>query len=392
MARPLRALPPDDLADADADGARDTTMWAGGGSWEPSEPAPPPEPSRSGRPRGDWGPPERRGTAGVVPGRFLPLHRGHLLVIDAARASVEQLYVLVFTRPDDPIPGALRARWIRELYPDVTVTEIASTDEPSAPAAVAKLVHAVRHRPASPRYLFGSEPGYRAAATALSATFVPIDPARVTIPTSGTAIRANVMAQFGFLAPSARPWFVRRVAVVGAESTGKSTLCARLRAELRTPVVGEWTRVLAEAGAGTMRSEDVQLIARTQIATEDALARHADGDQPILVVDTELRTLRLWARRRYDGAPPAWIEDEIARRPYDLYLLCAPDIPFVGAPERDEPTARAKMHDDLVDALRGQRVVVLTGSRDERFQVAADAIIGLHAPTSLLGARGAVMR
>ena len=376
-------------------------MWAGGGNWDDASSSPPaddppkPAAAQPGRKtRGSFGPDERLGASGLVAGRFLPLHRGHQYLIEFARKSVERLTILVFADAADPITGETRVNWLRELYPDVAVVEcrgkLAAGDREFA-TKFARIV--ARTLPGeSPSHFFSSELAYRAAADALGARFVPVDPTRAAIPTSGSAIRANVMESFQFLARTVRPWFVRRVAVVGAESTGKSTLCARLREQFRMLVVPEWTRVLIESGPERLTSDQIQLVARSQIASEDALANQLhDANGGVLLCDTDLRTVALWSERLFEGGPPAWIAEQIDARPYDLYLQCGPDVPFVGAREWDRPADRLAFHDRLHGALRDQPVIELRGSRDERFKTAADAIIALFTPTTLLSARGARM-
>ncbi len=377
-------------------------MWAGGSYWDatrsedqgltPAE-SKPPVPGEKRYPA--YGPNAELGDHGLVAGRFLPFHRGHQYLIDFARRSCKQLTIMIFVHPGDPVAKGQRRSWIaRHLEdPAIAVHEVETTlsDETAIPtkfkAMIAPFVQGVSH-------FFTSELSYRSVADALGSTFVPVDPSRAAIPISGTAIRANLMDNFRYLVPSTRPWFVRRVAIVGAESTGKSTLCARLKEQFGALVVPEWTRVLVEGGVeGGLRSEDIQLAARSQIASEDALAAQVVGSNAgVLLCDTDLRTIYLWGERLFTVAPPQWIKDQIPARPYDLYLLCDPDVPFKGAPERDLPVHRRAFHDTLKKALANEHVVELSGSRDERFQMAADAIISLFgSTTTLLSRRGTIM-
>jgi HTH-type transcriptional regulator, transcriptional repressor of NAD biosynthesis genes len=374
----------------------DILMYCSGGDWNTTyDPPPEPEPPKPAianpaqKQVVSFGPTERLGSTGMVAGRFLPLHRGHQYLLEFALGSVDELTVLVFTRESDPVSGDLRVKWIRELYPRAKVHAVAATIEVGDPRLGPKLADLARPF-GKPAYFFSSELNYRAAALALGSTFVPVDPQRTVIPISGEAIRANVMSNFNYLARNVRPWFVRRIAVVGAESTGKTTLCARLREEFKTLVVPEWTRVLAESGIAGMSSDMIQLIARSQIASEDAIANQLpDANAGVMFADTDLFTIHQWSKRLFEGEPPGWIAEQIALRPYDLYLLCAPDFPFVGSPAWDRPVERRAFHGRLRDALYHQPHVELTGSRDERFTTAADAIIGLFAPAQLLSARGA---
>ena len=370
-------------------------MYCSGGNWDssyndpPPEPPPRPLPPRPGQvQRASFGPTARLGATGLVAGRFLPLHRGHQYLLEFALASVEKLTILIYRRSSDPISGDLRAKWIRELYPQAHVDIVEANFEVGDPQLGSKLAKLAAPY-GKPDYFFSSEPGYRAAAAAIGATFVPVDPTRSAIPVSGEAIRANVMENFAYLARNVRPWFVRRIAVIGAESTGKTTLCARLREQFKSLVVPEWTRVLG----GELSSDLIQLVARSQIASEDALANQLpDANAGLLISDTDLYTVYAWSKRLFEGEPPGWIAEEIAKRPYDLYLLCAPDIPFVGRPEWDRPGERRKFHERLQAALRDQPHVELVGTREERYAAAADAIIPLFAPQHMLSARGLKMQ
>ena len=385
----------------DGTDARDVTDWAGGGgSWEPDPPAPtePPPPPAGKEPKKPVpkkpdqpkitrsGLTTALGASGVVCGRFLPVHRGHQYLIDVARASVEQLLVLVFATPTDPIPGALRVRWLRELYPGVDVELEERTESSLVAPDPGELARAVsRHRARAPHFFFASELAYQAAARALGSAFVPVDPQRGVVPISGTAMRADLMRNFDMLPASVRPWFVRRVAIVGAESTGKSTLCAQLAAAYETLHVPEYARTLAETRGGELDADDLALAARGQIASEDALAAHANR---VLFCDTDVRTVGYWAERQC-GEAPAWIAAEADARPYDLTIVTSPEMPFVGAAERDQPTARRAFHARLHEAaVRGGGEHILLGTDRSRWLADATAVIDdVLDTTRLLAAR-----
>jgi NadR type nicotinamide-nucleotide adenylyltransferase len=294
--------------------------------------------------------------------------------------------------PDDAVPAAVRAHWLSTTYPKATVVQVHAPLDPNANAAdfPKRFAAFVRPHLKGPiEALFASELPYRACAAELRAEFVAVDPQRVAVPVSGTAIRANVMEHFHHVAPIARPWIVRRVAVVGAESSGKSTLCAQLRDKLGAMIVPEYLRTLAMT-LDTLDPQMIQMAARCQIASEDALASQVPGGAGggLLVCDTELTTIDLWARRLFVSENyPTWIADTAKDRAYDLYLLCKPDLRFVGPPERDHPADRLAFHAELEKRLEGQPVVAIEGTREERLTAACDAVIALFSPTQLLGRR-----
>ncbi|MFT3699264.1 MAG: AAA family ATPase [Kofleriaceae bacterium] len=369
----------------------DVKDWAGGGrGWEPDpKPADPPPPQK----KPDPDPPKPQqpekkkifgaslGGTGVVCGRFLPVHRGHQYVIDVARGSVDDVLVLVFASPRDPIAGEVRVRWLRELYPDIEVQLI---ERDTAVVDIGELVRAVAlHRQDPPRFFFASEPAYAAAAIALGAQFVPVDPARAVFPTSGTSLRADVLRHFDMLPAPVRPWFVRRVAVIGAESTGKSTLCAQLAAHFQTIHVPEYARTLAEARRGELDADALLIAARGQLASEDALARSANR---LLFCDTDVRTVARWAERLYGNAA---LHPSAETRPYDLVLATSLDEPFVGRPERDQPEARAAFHTRVQEGH--SRVVRLAGDRANRLEMAIMEVENLLANGGFLAVRAAYL-
>ena len=369
----------------------EVTNWAGGGrGWEPDpkKEDPPPPPKQEKEPPKPEQPEKKKifgaalGGTGVVCGRFLPVHRGHQYVIDVARGSVEDLLVLVFSSPRDPIAGAVRVRWLRELYPDISVELV---DRDVSVVDLGELVRAVaHHREDPPRYFFASELEYAHAAIALGATFVPVDPTRVVFPTSGTSLRADVLRHFEMLPPNVRPWFARRVAVIGAESTGKSTLCAQLAAHYATIAVPEYARTLAETRGGDLDADALALAARGQLASEDALARSANR---VLFCDTDVRSVALWAERLHGDA---LLHPTAEARPYDLVLVTSLDEPFAGRADRDHPAARRAFHDRVRASVPPDaRIVELAGDRSARLEQAIVAVDELLAAGGFLAARAA---
>src|SRR5690606_15819524 len=116
-------------------------------------------------------------------------HRGHEHVIEVARRSVEHVDVVVFAGSADAIFVDVRAGWIRERFPDVAVSIARLDGDAPTPARFAA---AVLYQAGTPDYLFSSEHDTaKAAAAAIGATYVPVDPARSAIATSATAIRAD---------------------------------------------------------------------------------------------------------------------------------------------------------------------------------------------------------
>ena len=165
-----------------------------------------------------------------------------------------------------------------------------------------------------------------------------------------------------------------RVVVTGSECTGKTTLAREIAARLGAPCIAEASRAYAEARGGVLSAADVGPIALLTIAA----FRAAQSEQAQAIVsDTDLMSTMVYAREYY-GSCPAWIEAECRAQLADVYLLCAPDIPWVADGVRDRPSAgaRAEMHEAFAQALRelGARVVPIEGSGELRIERAMSAV------------------
>ncbi|MFW6214827.1 MAG: adenylyltransferase/cytidyltransferase family protein [Alkalispirochaetaceae bacterium] len=220
---------------------------------------------------------------GVIIGRFMPPHRGHQYLVEFAHNYVDELYVLVCTLTSEPIPGELRYQWMRELFPRDTIIHI--TEEiPEAsrgmPKAEAIWARSVREAVAAPiDHVFASESYGAPLAEALSATYVPVDPAREIFPVSATLIRQDPYACWEFIPEVVRPYFTRRCCVV-AHSRALHPAAQLLAKQLETVFVNDYGRFVAtgSAGSSAKRGEGGGVdILRAQAAAEEALARHARG-------------------------------------------------------------------------------------------------------------------
>jgi NadR type nicotinamide-nucleotide adenylyltransferase len=163
---------------------------------------------------------------------------------------------------------------------------------------------------------------------------------------------------------------VIRVVVIGSESTGKSVLARALAAHYGTAWSAEYVREYLDAKGAPLTADDVEPIARGQIAAEDAAAARAER---VVIHDTDLASTAIYARHYY-GAVPEWIERAARDRRADLYLLLDIDVPWMADPQRDRGERREEMHALFVAGLAEARAVVIRGGWEERRQRAIEAI------------------
>lgn len=178
------------------------------------------------------------------------------------------------------------------------------------------------------------------------------------------------------------------VTLVGPESTGKTTLAARLAAAFGAELSAESARGYAEARAAAgdprpLGPDDVEPIAHGQIALEDAAIERARAQGHARVVrDTDLVSTVVYARHSY-GACPSWIEAEARARRAGLYLLCDVDVPWAADAARDPGAAdsavRLAVRDAFVETLGefGCAYAWVRGGWRKREWVAREAVRAL---------------
>ena len=166
---------------------------------------------------------------------------------------------------------------------------------------------------------------------------------------------------------------MRKIAIVGPESSGKTTLCEALMREMRAWMVPEVAReFLTESGRPYVEA-DLLHIAQQQATDEDRMVQGMENG--ILVCDTDLITIRIWSEEKYGRCDP-WIVEQSEHRHYDLWLLCSPDIPWEADPLRENPDDRDRLFAVYVAMLErlGKPFTVISGDRDERLRSAKQAI------------------
>jgi HTH-type transcriptional regulator, transcriptional repressor of NAD biosynthesis genes len=323
-------------------------------------------------------------TLGLVIGKFYPPHRGHKHLIDSARRQVDHLVVILAHHLSQTIPGEVRKAWLEEIHPDCDIHLVPDElDDDSAQWAAFTLKRLGR----APDVVFSSEDYGPVYAGLMGARHVMVDRDRSMVPVSGTAVRSAPLDYLEFLEPCVRAHFVRRVVVIGAESTGKTTLARLLAERFQSCWVPEYGREHWERKVNGLSmndplpswsSEEFIHIATEQQASENGLARIANR---VLFCDTNAFATGTW-HERYYGHRDERVDAIGKRDKVDLYLIPLPDVAFVQDGFRDGEHIRPWMHQRFLDQIGSNSTpwILLKGDYLERFEVASRAVETLLAP------------
>lgn len=313
-------------------------------------------------------------------GKFYPLHTGHAYLIRTAQQRCDQVTVLLLAASVESIPLADRAAWIAEDHPGVRlVAALDDTsvdfDSPAAWDAHTRVITGLLPEPVDA--VFTSDAYGAELARRLGARWAQVDPGRTLNPVSGRAVRADPVGHWWALSAAVRHWFTRRIVVLGAESTGSTTLAAGLAAHFATDWVPEYGREHSETRAGGLdtawRADEFDLIVDRQLAAEDAARRRAP--RPMIICDTDVLATALWFER-YIGGRAQPIYDRAAAHPPALYVLSGDEIDFVQDGMRDGEHLRTAMQQRFRAELAAQPVPWLEvhGTVTERVAAAAPRI------------------
>jgi NadR type nicotinamide-nucleotide adenylyltransferase len=170
-----------------------------------------------------------------------------------------------------------------------------------------------------------------------------------------------------------------RIVILGPESTGKSTLCEQLADRYGTLWVPEFAREYLTKHGMAYSYDDLLTIAKGQLRLEEeAEARLlASNQSPLIFMDTNMYVMQVWCEFVFQKCHE-WILEQIAKRPYDLYLLCNIDLPWVKDELREYPDleSRKRLYHMYRHVMICQNVpwVDISGSYDERLLQAIAAI------------------
>jgi NadR type nicotinamide-nucleotide adenylyltransferase len=180
---------------------------------------------------------------------------------------------------------------------------------------------------------------------------------------------------------------LKKIVIIGPESTGKSTLCEQLADHYQTFWCPEFAREYLLEHGTDYSYDDLLTIAEGQVTLEEKFVQFAIGNKQLaapeaypLFIDTNMYVMKVWCEFVF-GKCHQYILDQISKRKYDLYFLCNVDLPWTHDELREYPDieTRQKLYQIYKDIMTNQTVpwFEISGDSEKRFETAGRAVDAL---------------
>jgi HTH-type transcriptional repressor of NAD biosynthesis genes len=330
---------------------------------------------------------------GVIPGKFLPPHRGHLFQIINAATKCKKLYVVVSDNREisrikcqeaglKEITLELRALWLSLEFQNIDNIEVLILDEADIPEypqgceawsqAIFKLL---------PRFdvFFGGEKEYMETYMRFfpSHAYKVFDYKRSRYSISGTVIRNDPLGNWDYILGSARGFFAKRVLITGTESCGKTTMTKYLAKIYHTSWTEEYGRHYSKLHLGGNESlfsfEDFEKIAIKQHELDNLALK---GANKIVFFDTDAVVTQYYCHL-YLNKYNKNIERYVDPSKYDKVFILTPNVEWVGDGLRfkNQQSERERLHNKLFTMYKERGFNKITLIEEEDYSSRLEFII-----------------
>jgi len=314
---------------------------------------------------------------GLVLGKFMPIHNGHIKLIEHAAEYCDSVIVWVCISNKESIPANLRLNWVVQIFKEnpkiqPTIFEYDESILPNTSESSKEVSEiwseAIKQNLPHIDVIISSEKYGDFVAEFLNIEHIYYPLSRVT---SASAIRENPYKHWQFIPNVVKPYFYRKICILGTESTGKSTLTKNLANFFNADYVSEVGREIVE-NTNTCRQEDLLKIAETH-ASKILLKEKALNK--MLIIDTDINITKSYSKFLFNQELEVenWID---YANKCDFYLYLDNDAPFIQDGTRLSESDRNKLdrfHKKQLNKA-GIDYSTINGNWEQRFEKSLQVI------------------
>lgn len=327
---------------------------------------------------------EKRFKNGLVLGKFMPVHNGHIHLIREAQKQCEKVYVMVCSIESEPINGRLRYNWVYNIFvydEDIKVMHCEDENPQYEHECDTKdefysyWTKSVYDRIPKLDAVFTSEDYGDDFAEYLGIEHVLVDKERKTYPVSGTMIRENPYENWAHVPTEVRGYFLKRICILGPESVGKSTMVKKLADYYDTVYVEEYGREYTET---VVVPEELDILDFGTIVTKQLTLIHDVVHIPetnkVVFVDTDAITTFIFAEMFLPDYPKDELRQifegyiDVQKEMIDFYILLDVDVPWINDGTRQFPEGRKEHFNRIKEELDRQELpyIIVSGEDYEK--------------------------
>ncbi|KXX71074.1 AAA family ATPase [Flammeovirga sp. SJP92] len=267
---------------------------------------------------------------GLVLGKFMPIHSGHINLIEFATTKCDEVMVWVCVSNKETMTADLRFKWVKEIFknhPKITPilfeydeALFPNTSESSTSVSEIWSEAIKKHLPKIDIIISSEKYGDYVA------EYLEIEHIHYPLPRqiSATEIRQNPYKNWGFVPEVVKPYYFRKICILGTESTGKSTLTKKLAEVFKTEYVSEAGRDIVE-NSNTCNAHDLKDIAQTHA---NLILQKGKKLDRILFIDTDINITKSYSKFLFNQE--LYVEDWIEEaNQCELYIYLDNDAPFI---------------------------------------------------------------
>lgn len=286
----------------------------------------------------------------LIIGKFMPLHRGHMKMIEHATQIAKDVYIVVLGCKEEPISLIQRYNWISDTYEDYNnihpmllgfdSNELNASSESDLQSSIDWSEYLKANIKGFDEFdvIVGSEKYVKYMGEYLGIDYDIFDEERNIVNISATAIKSDIVNNWDYLAPAVKRTYAKHICISGSESTGKTTVCRRIEDE------NNFVTAVYEIGRS--------LVGKSELCTKEKLilifnihslllnAVRYDPPTPIIIWDTDNIITKSYYKFLFDSDSDFYphVVENIA----DKYFFFDSNIPVVDDGSRfDENTAKS---------------------------------------------------